>query len=151
MPTSKMPIIGWREWVSLPAFGAVITKAKVDTGARTSALHAYYVEPFTRDGQDWVRFGLHPWQGDRGIAVDCEAQVVDRRQVTDSGGHREMRYVIATAVQLGETRFDAEITLTDRENMRFRMLLGRTALKARFLVNSNRSFMLGGDVNQPPE
>lgn len=151
MPIRKMPIIGWREWVSLPDFGAVVTKAKVDTGARTSALHAYYVEPFTRGGIHWVRFGLHPLQGDLATAVDCEAQVVDRRQVTDSGGHREMRYVITTAVQLGETCFDAEITLTDRETMRFRMLLGRTALKARFLVNSNRSFMLGGDAKRPPE
>lgn len=151
MPIRKKPIIGWREWVGLPEFGAVITKAKVDTGARTSALHAYYVEPFTRDGRDWVRFGLHPLQGDLETAVDCEAPVVDRRQVTDSGGHREMRYVITTAVQLGEARFNVEITLTDRETMRFRMLLGRTALKARFLVNCNRSFMLGGDANQPPE
>lgn len=151
MPTNKMPIIGWREWVSLPDFGPVITKAKVDTGARTSALHAYYVEPFTKAGMPWVRFGLHPLQGDLDTAVDCEAPVVDRRQVTDSGGHREMRYVITTAVQLGETRFNAEITLTDRETMRFRMLLGRTALKTRFLVNCNRSFMLGGNASHPPE
>ena len=146
-----MPIIGWREWVSLPDFGAVVTKAKVDTGARTSALHAYYVEPFTRGEKPWVRFGLHPRQGDLTIAVDCEAPVVDRRQVMDSGGHRELRYVIATAVQLGDVRFDVEITLTDRETMRFRMLLGRTALKARFLVNSNRSFIFGGSATQPPQ
>jgi hypothetical protein len=148
--THNMQTIGWREWVSLPGFGAVVTKAKIDTGARTSALHAYYVEPFKRNGKEWVRFGLHPWQGDTDTAVDCEARVVDRRQVTDSGGHREMRYVIATSVQLGADRFDAEITLTDRENMRFRMLLGRTALRARFLVDSDRSFLLGGDKDRPP-
>ncbi|MDQ2077600.1 ATP-dependent zinc protease [Marinimicrobium sp. ABcell2] len=151
MQTNSMQTIGWREWVNLPGLGAVVTKAKIDTGARTSALHAYYVEPFRRDGKNWVRFGLHPLQGDKDTAVDCEAPVVDRRQVTDSGGHREMRYVIATPVQLGAARFDVEVTLTDRENMRFRMLLGRTALKARFLVDSNRSFLLGGDKTHPPK
>src|SRR5690625_7354220 len=110
-----MPIIGWREWVSLPDFGPVITKAKVDTGARTSALHAYYVEPFTKAGMPWARFGLHTPQGDLDTAVDCEAPVVDRRQVTDSAGHRDMRYGITTAVQPAATGFHAEPTLADRE------------------------------------
>lgn len=142
-------LIGWREWVELPEFGEVTTKAKIDTGARTSALHAYYVEPFRRDGRDWVRFGLHPRQGDVDTQVECEARVVDRRKVTDSGGHAEMRYVISTRLKLGETEFTAELTLTDRENMRFRMLLGRRALKSRFLVDSEQSFLLGGDKESP--
>lgn len=143
-------LIGWREWVELPGYGGVVTKAKIDTGARTSALHAFYVEPFQRNGRDWVRFGLHPHQDDIDTQVECEARVVDRRKVTDSGGHAEMRYVISTRLKLGATEFNAELTLTDRENMRFRMLLGRRALKGRFLVDSNQSFLLGGDKESPP-
>src|SRR5690625_1839846 len=146
-----MSIIGWREWVSLPDFGPVITKAKVDTGARTSALHAYYVEPFTKAGMPWVRFGLHPLQGDLDTAVDCEAPVVGRRQVTDCGGHRGMRYVSTSAVQRGGTRCNTESTLTDRETMRFRMLLGRTDRKTRVLVNCNGSFMPGVNASHPRE
>ncbi len=146
----KPQLIGWREWVELPSFGAVVTKAKIDTGARTSALHAFYVEPFRREGRDWVRFGLHPHQGDNKAQVECEARVLDRRKVTDSGGHAEMRYVISARLKLGETAFDAELTLTDRENMRFRMLLGRRALKGIFLVDSDQSFLLGGDKESPP-
>lgn len=145
----KPQLIGWREWVELPSFGEIITKAKIDTGARTSALHAFYVEPFRRQGEDWVRFGLHPHQGDINTQVECEAQVLDRRKVTDSGGHAELRYVISARLKLGETAFDAELTLTDRENMRFRMLLGRRALKGLFLVDSDQSFLLGGDKASP--
>lgn len=143
-------LIGWREWVELPSFGQAVTKAKIDTGARTSALHAFYVEPFRREGRDWVRFGLHPNQGEVETQVECEARVVDRRKVTDSGGHAEMRYVISTQLKLGEIEFNAELTLTDRENMRFRMLLGRRALKGLFLVDSDQSFLLGGDKESPP-
>src|SRR5690606_7015713 len=143
-------MIGWREWVWLPDLAGTLIKAKIDTGARTSALHAYYVEPFERDGRDWVRFGLHPRQGDTNTQVECESPVTDRRQVTDSGGHREMRYVITTRLKLGEKHLQAEITLTDRENMRFRMLWGRNALKSGFAVDSQRSFVLGGDKKRPP-
>lgn len=150
MQETETEVIGWREWVTMPELGNAVTKAKIDTGARTSALHAYYVRPFERDGQNWVRFGLHPRQGDTENQIECEAPVVDRRQVTDSGGHKELRYVIATPLKLGNTQFDAEITLTDRENMRFRMLLGRGALKPRFVVDSQRSFVLGGDKKRPP-
>lgn len=144
-------ILGWREWVSLLDFQQTSVKAKVDTGARTSALHAWCVEPFSREGQPWVRFGLHPRQGDTDYSIDCCAPLLDQRQVTDSGGHREMRYVISTRLALGGREFTAEITLTDRENMRFRMLLGREAIKNLYLVDSGQSFLKGGDKLSPPK
>jgi hypothetical protein len=148
--TKQQPeIIGWREWVGLPELGIPAIKAKVDTGARTSALHAYYVTPFDRDGKPWVRFGLHPLQKDSLTCIECEAPVKDVRLVTDSGGHREQRVVIETSLLIKGIYMPIEMTLTDRENMRFRMLLGRSALKQGFWVDSSKSFLLGGNKNQP--
>ena len=142
-------IIGWREWVSLPDLAIAHIKVKVDTGAKTSALHAFYVRPFERDGIPWVRFGVHPLQATAEQVIECEAPVKDVRRVTDSGGHAEMRPVIETMLVVqGEPRL-IELTLTDRENMRFRMLLGRSALKRRFVVDSGKSFLLGGNKSQP--
>jgi hypothetical protein len=133
--------LGWREWVSLPDLNIPDIKAKVDTGARTSALHAFYVEPFERDGVGWVRFKMHPLQRNEEEVVECEAQIKDQRMVRDSGGHAEMRYVIETTILIGSNPLQAELTLTDRESMKFRMLLGRTALRSNYLVDSGRSYL----------
>ena len=135
--------LGWREWIELPDLHIPRIKAKIDTGARTSALHAFHVEPFTREGQSWVRFSIHPLQGDTARVVQCEAPVKDRRVVRDSGGHEELRYVIDTEVKIGEDRFRAEMTLTDRDTMAFRVLLGRTALRARYVIHPGRSYLQG--------
>lgn len=135
--------IGWREWTALPDLGIEGIKAKIDTGARTSTLHAFYVEPFHERGVAMVRFGVHPLQRTDRLVTDCLAEIRDRRWVSDSGGHREQRYVILTTVVLGPHRWPIEMTLTNRDTMSFRMLLGRSAIKRRFLVNPGASYLVG--------
>ncbi len=143
-------VLGWREWVALPELAISHIKAKVDTGAKTSALHAFYVEHYQRDGQPWVRFGIHPEQSSTHDGIQCEALVKEMRLVTDSGGHAEMRPVIETILMVEDQHRLIELTLTDRETMRFRMLLGRSALKRHYVVDSSKSFLLGGNKAQPP-
>lgn len=135
-------VLGWREWLSLPDLGLAAVRAKVDTGARSSALHVDWLERFHLGGALWVRFGLHPVDPNLpGLAI--EAPVVDCRPVTDSGGHVSERIFIATRIELAGQSFQAEINLTSRHGMLFPMLLGRTALAGRFVVDPAQSFTLG--------
>ncbi len=141
--TDRKIILGWREWLSLPELGIPAIKAKVDTGAKTSALHAFSVEPFQEDGIAKVRFQIHPLQKQTDTIVTCEAVIADQRKVCDSGGHSENRYVICTTLVLGGVSLQTELTLTDRDTMQFRMLLGRSALKGNFIVDSGASYLAG--------
>ena len=134
---------GWREWVGLPQLGISAIKAKVDTGARTSALHAFEVRPISGDTRPRIEFKIHPRQRDQDEVIVCQADVIDERIVTDSGGHKESRWVIETPVTIGPNTWPIEITLTSRDDMLFRMLLGRTAIKDRASVNPGRSYLVG--------
>mgnify|MGYP002063745192 CR=1 FL=1 len=134
------PTIGWREWLALPLLGVDRIKAKIDTGARTSSLHAFDLERFRRRGVDMVRFKIHPVQRDLVRTVDAEARLVDERWVRDSGGTATLRPVIHTDVHLLGQTWEIELTLTCRDVMGFRMLLGRQAVRRRFLIDPGRSY-----------
>ncbi|MCP5352596.1 MAG: ATP-dependent zinc protease [Chromatiales bacterium] len=152
--SAHLASVGWREWISLPELGIAQLKCKVDTGARTSALHTFRIEPFDDAGRQRVRFWVHPLQKRTDIEQVCVADVVDRRMVSDSGGHRELRYVVNTSLRIGPHEWPIELTLTDRDSMRFRMLLGRTAMRGRLLVDPERSYLIGRPpvaANETPE
>lgn len=136
-------VVGWREWVKLPGLNLDRIKAKVDTGARTSCLHAFQIRPFVENGQQRVEFQIHPKQRNTDYTQTCIADVIDQRTVTDSGGHKEDRWVIETMLSIGQHEWPIEITLSPRDDMMFRMLIGRTALKNRAVVDSARSYVIG--------
>jgi len=140
-------VVGWREWVALPDWGVPHVKAKVDTGARTSSLHAFDLERFRRDGDEWVRFEIHPWQRSTADAVTAEARVVSTRDVKSSSGAVEHRPVVRTTIAIAGRPVIAEVTLTRRDEMGFRMLIGREALRRRFLVDPGASYAGG----RPPK
>ena len=144
------PVVGWREWLELPNLGIAAIKAKVDTGARSSSLHAYGIERFRRDGRSMVRFSIHPLQRHAMPEVIAEVEVIDERMVRNPGGRSELRPVIATDVTLAGVTWPVEINLTTRDEMGFRMLLGRQAVRGRFVVDPGRSF-LGGRTTSPAQ
>ncbi len=137
-----METLGGKEWGRLPDIGIDAIHMKVDTGAKTSCLHAFKLEPFEKDGQDWLRVFVHPHQDSLEEHV-FESPIHDQREVTDSGGHTEVRYVIRTRLQLGAFNGPIELTLTNRDTMKFRMLLGRQAMRKRFMVNPELAHQLG--------
>jgi hypothetical protein len=140
---NKVPV-GWREWLSLPELGLPAIKAKIDTGAKTSSLHAFNIKIIKKGEQRFAKFDIHPLHGNKQLTVTCRAPLVDRRYVTDSGGHRELRYVIKTPILVADKPYDIEITLADREVMQFRMLLGRQAMHiTKMAVLPAKSMLLG--------
>jgi len=139
----SLPTIGWREWVGLPDLGIDIIKAKVDTGARSSSIHAFRIEEFRRRGDLWVRFQVHPIQRKSSGVVTTEAKVLEFRTVRSSSGRAALRPVIVTSVSLLGDTWPVELTLANRDTMGFRMLLGREAFRRRFLVDAGSSYYGG--------
>jgi ribosomal protein S6--L-glutamate ligase len=141
-------IVGCEEWCSLPAIGIPTIKARVDSGAKTSALHAINIKTYSKDNQEWVKFDINPIQNNVKALIHCEAQLVDQRIVKSSSGFREKRYVISTNVSLGGKIWEIELTLTNRDSMGFRMLLGREAMSGRVMVDPEQKFVLGQPSNE---
>lgn len=141
--THSNTLTGWREWVSLPDLGVDWIKAKIDTGARTSSLHAFDIQEFERDGEAWVRFRVKPWQDSQEDTVVVESPIHDRRAVRSSSGHAQERLVVQLMIRLVDREVMAEVTLSNRDEMGFRMLIGREALRRGYVVDPARSF-LGG-------
>ncbi len=136
--------IGWCEWVGFPDFGDFRIKAKIDTGAKTSALHAFRVREVVEDGETYVTFFLHPEQRRKRPEIACKAKLHGKRDIKSSNGQVERRYVIRTRLQLGSVCRKVDVTLTNRDEMGFRLLVGRSSLKARFAVYPDQPCLLGG-------
>ncbi|MBE0358258.1 ATP-dependent zinc protease family protein [Pseudoalteromonas aliena] len=139
--TAKITV-GWREWLSLPELGIDRIKAKIDTGARTSCIHAINIKEYEVNGEKWVKFTAQPLQEDEQTQVTCNVKVKKKKYVTSSGGQRELRYFIETTLHAGNDSWPIEITLTKRSTMKFRMLLGRTAMENRIVVDPALSHLL---------
>ena len=146
----KPKLIGWREWVGLPDLGVQMVKAKIDTGARSSALHAIHIKRFRRRGRDMVKFDVHPLQRNTRGTVPVEAELLDERRVRSSSGHVEVRPVVLIAVKIRGRQWLSEFTLTSRDEMGFRLLLGRSAIRRRFVVDPGRSFVHDLTDHEPP-
>ncbi|CAM3898098.1 ATP-dependent zinc protease family protein [Nocardioides zeicaulis] len=142
-PSAAKVILGWREWVGLPQAGVAWMKAKIDTGARSSSIHAFDLESYVRDGAEWVRFSIHPWQRSDDDHVELSLPVLDVREVRSSNGQVERRYAVAMDVTLAGRTITTEMTLSNRDEMGFRMLVGREALERGFLVDSSLSYAGG--------
>lgn len=137
-------LIGFKEWCGLPGLHIPAIKVKIDTGAKTSALYAFDIEPFKRHGEDYVHFKIHPIQGNKKIVIQCTAPIIDYRYITSSTGQKEKRYVIKTIIQFATNQWEIELTLADRTGMTFRMLLGREAIKkGNFIIDPTKSYLLG--------
>ena len=142
-PDPEQVVVGWREWVALPQADVPWIKAKIDTGARSSSIHAFGLEAFARDGEEWVRFTLHPWQRSEEDSVELSLPVLDRREVRSSNGQTDQRYAVAMDVTLAGRTITTVMTLSNRDEMGFRMLIGREALERGFLVDAARSYAGG--------
>ncbi len=141
---SKKITIGWKEWFAFSDLGLPAIKGKIDTGAKTSSLHAFNIKTFMRDGKEFVKFQIHPLQKNQKITKICIAPIIDHRFVSDSSGKKEKRYVIESMLTIGEITLNIEITLSNRDTMAFRMLLGREAIKkANMMVDVSKSFVQG--------
>ena len=136
-------IVGWREWLSIPGLNIKGIKAKIDTGARTSALHAVNLKSFEINGRHKIKFGVHPLQRRNDIVVKCVADVIDYRRVTSSDGQSEMRYIVHSSITIGNLTWPVELSLTNRKSMRFRMLLGRSAISGLLIVDPAKSYIMG--------
>ncbi len=137
-------IIGWKEWFGLDCLSLPAIKGKIDTGAKTSSLHAFNIESFYIEDVEYVKFDIHPLQKNKNVVRTCVARVIDRRMVSDSGGRKEKRFVIKSDLRIGESRIRIELTLANRDTMAFRMLLGRDAVKqVGMLVDTSKSFVQG--------
>jgi len=139
----ELPIIGWREWVKLPSLGIDKIKVKVDSGARSSSIQAVNLKTFDRDGEQWVHFRIHPMQRSSKNTVEAEAKILEFRSVKSSNGIAKVRPVILTDIALLGQTWQVELTLASRDNMGFRMLLGREAFRDRFLVDGGKSYYGG--------
>ena len=137
-------IIGWKEWFNLDCLGLPAIKGKIDTGAKTSSLHAFNIENFYIEDVEYVKFDIHPLQKNKHLSRSCVARVIDQRMVSDSSGKKEKRFVIKSDLRIGKTKIRIELTLANRDSMTFRMLLGRDAVKqSKMLVDSSKSFIQG--------
>lgn len=148
-PKPGLPVIGWREWVGLPDLGIKQIKVKVDTGARSSSLHAFDLRFFEKEGAPWVRFKVHPLQRKSDKTVRVEAAVLEYRSVRSSSGKATTRPVILTDIKMLGQTWPAELTLASRDEMGFRMLLGREAFRGRFLVDAGKSYYGGKPKRKP--